>query len=163
MNQRPVKIGIGGPVGSGKTMCVLRLCQWLQEELSMAVVTNDIYTRVAIHFSARLLRECRVHRANLGAGISCGLRTRQILCFESGVGRVLPYRNGCLRRQSDRCGQRDASHDRRFGAGTPSARRRHRLTEPSQSHRRAFVVRHSHVLVPYLASDFAISISAAGT
>ncbi len=53
MNQRPVKIGIGGPVGSGKTICVLRLCQWLQEELSMAVVTNDIYTREDAEFLTR--------------------------------------------------------------------------------------------------------------
>ena len=53
MTPRPVKIGIGGPVGSGKTMCVLRLCQWLREELSMAVVTNDIYTREDAEFLTR--------------------------------------------------------------------------------------------------------------
>jgi urease accessory protein len=40
-----LRLGIGGPVGSGKTMLVLRLCQWLRETHSMAVVTNDIYTR----------------------------------------------------------------------------------------------------------------------
>eukprot|EP01031_Cornospumella_fuschlensis_P007940 gene7940-9811_t len=34
--QRPLRIGIGGPVGSGKTMCVLRLCQWLKDEYSIA-------------------------------------------------------------------------------------------------------------------------------
>jgi urease accessory protein len=50
---RPVRIGIGGPVGSGKTMCVLRLCQWLREELSLAVVTNDIYTREDAEFLMR--------------------------------------------------------------------------------------------------------------
>jgi urease accessory protein len=50
---RPARIGIGGPVGSGKTMCVWRLCQWLRDELSMAVVTNDIYTREDAEFLTR--------------------------------------------------------------------------------------------------------------
>lgn len=53
MTKRPSRIGIGGPVGSGKTMCVLRLCQWLRDELSMAVVTNDIYTREDAEFLTR--------------------------------------------------------------------------------------------------------------
>jgi urease accessory protein len=53
MSKRPVRIGIGGPVGSGKTMCVLRLCQWLRDEFSMAVVTNDIYTREDAEFLTR--------------------------------------------------------------------------------------------------------------
>ena len=50
----PFRLGVGGPVGSGKTMCVLRLCQWLKHELSIAVITNDIYTREDAEF---LLRE----------------------------------------------------------------------------------------------------------
>src|SRR5271155_2431223 len=50
---RPVRIGIGGPVGSGKTMLALRLCQWLREEFSLAVVTNDIYTREDAEFLVR--------------------------------------------------------------------------------------------------------------
>lgn len=41
---RPPRIGIGGPVGSGKTMLCLRLCEALRDRYSMAVVTNDIYT-----------------------------------------------------------------------------------------------------------------------
>jgi len=40
---RPPRIGIGGPVGSGKTMLCLKLCQRLRARYSMAVVTNDIY------------------------------------------------------------------------------------------------------------------------
>src|SRR5215210_6872175 len=51
--RRAVRIGIGGPVGSGKTMLVLRLCQWLCEEVSMGVVTNDIYTREDAEFLVR--------------------------------------------------------------------------------------------------------------
>ncbi|HEX8296110.1 MAG TPA: GTP-binding protein, partial [Chthoniobacteraceae bacterium] len=48
--RRAIRIGIGGPVGSGKTMLLLRLCQWLGAELSLAVVTNDIYTREDAEF-----------------------------------------------------------------------------------------------------------------
>jgi urease accessory protein len=49
----PLRLGIGGPVGSGKTMLVLRLCQWLRETYSLAVVTNDIYTREDAEFLVR--------------------------------------------------------------------------------------------------------------
>src|SRR6478736_4012811 len=42
--ERPVRIGIGGPVGSGKTTLVGALCALLRDELSIAVVTNDIFT-----------------------------------------------------------------------------------------------------------------------
>ena len=41
----PVRIGVGGPVGAGKTMLVEKLTRALHKELSMAVVTNDIYTK----------------------------------------------------------------------------------------------------------------------
>src|SRR5579883_3052314 len=40
---RPVKIGIGGPVGSGKTALVDWLCRSLRTRYSLAVITNDIY------------------------------------------------------------------------------------------------------------------------
>ncbi len=48
-----LRLGIGGPVGSGKTMLALRLCQWLRDEYSIAVVTNDIYTREDAEFLVR--------------------------------------------------------------------------------------------------------------
>jgi len=48
-----LKIGIGGPVGSGKTQLVLRLCQQLRDELNMAVITNDIYTAEDAQFLVR--------------------------------------------------------------------------------------------------------------
>ncbi|SDJ49678.1 urease accessory protein UreG [Aliiruegeria lutimaris] len=41
----PLRVGIGGPVGAGKTTLTEQLCRALAGELSMAVVTNDIYTR----------------------------------------------------------------------------------------------------------------------
>jgi urease accessory protein len=48
-----LRVGIGGPVGSGKTALTLALCQQLRERYNMAVVTNDIYTREDAEFLAR--------------------------------------------------------------------------------------------------------------
>ncbi|WP_327427005.1 MULTISPECIES: urease accessory protein UreG [unclassified Streptomyces] len=53
-SRRALRIGLGGPVGSGKTATVAALCKALRDELSLAVVTNDIYTREDAEF---LLRE----------------------------------------------------------------------------------------------------------
>ena len=50
---RALRIGIGGPVGSGKTALVAALCHALSTELSMAVVTNDIYTTEDADFLLR--------------------------------------------------------------------------------------------------------------
>ncbi len=41
----PLRVGIGGPVGTGKTTLTEKLCRALAPRLSMAVITNDIYTR----------------------------------------------------------------------------------------------------------------------
>jgi urease accessory protein len=49
----PLRIGIGGPVGSGKTALVDRLCTNLRDELELGVVTNDIYTREDAEFLVR--------------------------------------------------------------------------------------------------------------
>ncbi|GAO11053.1 urease accessory protein UreG [Streptomyces lydicamycinicus] len=53
-SRRAFRVGLGGPVGSGKTATVAALCRTLRDELSLAVVTNDIYTREDAEF---LLRE----------------------------------------------------------------------------------------------------------
>lgn len=45
MNNGPLRVGIGGPVGAGKTTLTEKLAALLAPRLSMAVVTNDIYTR----------------------------------------------------------------------------------------------------------------------
>lgn len=50
---RPPRIGIGGPVGSGKTMLCLQLCRKLRNKFSMAVVTNDIFTSEDAQFLRR--------------------------------------------------------------------------------------------------------------
>ncbi|HZA09306.1 urease accessory protein UreG [Mycobacterium sp.] len=49
----PLRIGIGGPVGSGKTALVAALCRALRSELSLAVLTNDIYTTEDADFLRR--------------------------------------------------------------------------------------------------------------
>ena len=41
----PLRIGIGGPVGSGKTTLTASLCKAMRDEFSIGVITNDIYTR----------------------------------------------------------------------------------------------------------------------
>ncbi|SNY56018.1 urease accessory protein [Paractinoplanes atraurantiacus] len=50
---RALRIGIGGPVGSGKTALVAALCRALGDELRLAVVTNDIYTTEDADFLKR--------------------------------------------------------------------------------------------------------------
>jgi urease accessory protein len=52
-NSDPLRVGIGGPVGSGKTALTLALCRRLREEYNIAVVTNDIYTREDAEFLTR--------------------------------------------------------------------------------------------------------------
>ncbi len=49
----PLRVGIGGPVGSGKTALVERLCKHMRDHYNVAVVTNDIYTREDAEFLTR--------------------------------------------------------------------------------------------------------------
>ena len=46
----PLRVGIGGPVGSGKTALALSLCRSLREKYQLGVVTNDIYTEEDAQF-----------------------------------------------------------------------------------------------------------------
>jgi urease accessory protein len=48
-----LRVGIGGPVGSGKTALVNLLCRQLRDQLELGVVTNDIYTREDAEFLVR--------------------------------------------------------------------------------------------------------------
>ncbi len=48
-----LRVGVGGPVGSGKTALVDLLCKRLRQQLDIAVVTNDIYTREDAEFLIR--------------------------------------------------------------------------------------------------------------
>jgi urease accessory protein len=50
---QPLRVGIGGPVGSGKTALTLALCRALRDRYEIAVVTNDIYTAEDAQFLVR--------------------------------------------------------------------------------------------------------------
>jgi urease accessory protein len=45
MKNGPLRVGIGGPVGSGKTTLTEKLCKAMRDTYSLAVITNDIYTK----------------------------------------------------------------------------------------------------------------------
>ena len=49
-NAQPLRVGIGGPVGSGKTALTLLLCRALRDRQNLGVVTNDIYTEEDAQF-----------------------------------------------------------------------------------------------------------------
>jgi urease accessory protein len=51
--ERAFTVGVGGPVGSGKTALVLALCRLLRDRVSLGVVTNDIFTREDAEFLVR--------------------------------------------------------------------------------------------------------------
>ena len=53
MSKGPLRIGIGGPVGSGKTALVDSLCNAMRERYWLGVITNDIFTREDMEFLVR--------------------------------------------------------------------------------------------------------------
>jgi len=53
MSKNALRVGIGGPVGSGKTALVAALCSSLRDKYQIAVVTNDIYTQEDAEFLTR--------------------------------------------------------------------------------------------------------------
>jgi len=64
----PIKIGVGGPVGAGKTMLIEKLTRALHEEVNMAVITNDIYTKE----DAKILVETGVLAEDRIVGVETG-------------------------------------------------------------------------------------------
>ncbi|MBO0851989.1 MAG: urease accessory protein UreG [Pseudonocardia sp.] len=67
-SRRDYRIGIGGPVGGGKTALVAALCQQLRDELTVVVVTNDIYTEEDAEFLRRhaVLPDDRIRAVRTG-------------------------------------------------------------------------------------------------
>ena len=49
----PLRVGVGGPVGSGKTALVDALCKRMRDSYEIAAITNDIYTREDSEFLTR--------------------------------------------------------------------------------------------------------------
>lgn len=67
-NPSPLRIGVGGPVGSGKTALLEVLCKALRDRYQLAVVTNDIYTQE----DARILIESEALEADRIIGVETG-------------------------------------------------------------------------------------------
>ncbi|VAX06379.1 Urease accessory protein UreG [hydrothermal vent metagenome] len=69
MNRKaPLRVGVGGPVGSGKTALLEQLCKAMRDDYSLAVVTNDIYTRE----DQRILTEAQALEAERIVGVETG-------------------------------------------------------------------------------------------
>lgn len=64
----PLRVGIGGPVGAGKTTLTEHLCRALAHRCSMAVITNDIYTREDAEYlmRAQVLAQDRIRGVETG-------------------------------------------------------------------------------------------------
>lgn len=60
--KRTIRIGVGGPVGSGKTMIIERLTRHMADDYNIAVITNDIYTKEDAEFMVKnsVLSEDRI-------------------------------------------------------------------------------------------------------
>jgi urease accessory protein len=67
-SQQPLRVGVGGPVGSGKTALMEQLCKRLSGELDIAAITNDIYTKE----DARILVEAGALPAERIMGVETG-------------------------------------------------------------------------------------------
>lgn len=82
---RPMRIGIGGPVGSGKTALVERLARRLNNRYSIAVITNDIYTKedARILISSEALPEERIIGVETGGCPHTAIREDASMNFEA--------------------------------------------------------------------------------
>ena len=68
MKGNPLRVGVGGPVGSGKTALIEKLCKAMRDRWSIGVVTNDIYTKE----DQRILTEAGALPAERIIGIETG-------------------------------------------------------------------------------------------
>jgi urease accessory protein len=82
---RPMRIGIGGPVGSGKTALVERLARRLNHKYSIAVITNDIYTKedARILIGTEVLPEERIIGVETGGCPHTAIREDASMNFEA--------------------------------------------------------------------------------
>ncbi|MGM0880998.1 MAG: urease accessory protein UreG [Bacillota bacterium] len=84
-SSRPIRIGIGGPVGSGKTALVERLTRELHTRYNLAVITNDIYTKedARILFNTGVLPEERIIGVETGGCPHTAIREDASMNFEA--------------------------------------------------------------------------------
>jgi urease accessory protein len=82
---RPMRIGIGGPVGSGKTKLVERLAFELKDKVNLAVITNDIYTKedARILFDTGCLEQERIIGVETGGCPHTAIREDASMNFEA--------------------------------------------------------------------------------
>ncbi len=82
---RPYRIGVAGPVGTGKTALVWRICQRLRDRVSLAVITNDIYTEEDAEFliSHAALAPDRILGVETGGCPHSAIRDDPSLNFEA--------------------------------------------------------------------------------
>jgi len=93
--KRAFTVGIGGPVGSGKTALLLALCKALRDRLSLGVVTNDIFTREDAEFLMRnhALPDERIRAVETGGCPHAAIRediTPNLLALEDLMQSVAP-------------------------------------------------------------------------
>ncbi|XP_055334640.1 urease accessory protein UreG-like isoform X2 [Paramacrobiotus metropolitanus] len=83
--ERAFTVGIGGPVGSGKTALVLALCRYLRDSHNICVVTNDIFTREDWEFLVRnkALEEKRMKAVETGGCPHAAIREDYSLNFQT--------------------------------------------------------------------------------
>src|SRR5215813_8334938 len=94
-DRRAFTVGIGGPVGSGKTALVLALCRALRDRLKLGVVTNDIFTREDAEFLVRnqALPEGKIRAVETGGCPHAAIRediTPNLLALEELMAELAP-------------------------------------------------------------------------
>lgn len=82
---KPIKIGIGGPVGAGKTMLVEKLTKYLNTDYEIAAITNDIYTKedAKILLKTGVLPEDRIIGVETGGCPHTAIREDASMNFEA--------------------------------------------------------------------------------
>src|SRR5260370_39924786 len=77
-SRRAFTVGVGGPVGSGKTALMLALCRKLRDKMSIAVVTNDIFTKEDGEF---LVHHQALEAGRIRAVETCGVPPAPHTCY----------------------------------------------------------------------------------